>query len=83
MTSNEKPTDFETTLKELEALVLKMESGDETLEESIKNFEYGIHLARQCQESLRAAEIRIEKLTKNQDGDQPEKYHPPKQGQDE
>ena len=48
MTSKEKPIDFESSLKELEALVVKMESGDETLEESIKNFEYGVKLAQKA-----------------------------------
>ena len=79
MTSKEKPIDFESSLKELEALVVKMESGDETLEESIKNFEYGVKLARQCQESLRLAEIKIQKLAMNREKEQLEDYDPAKQ----
>ena len=83
MTSKEKPTDFEAALKELEALVVKMESGDETLEESIKNFEHGVRLARHCQEHLRLAEIRIQKLDKSQDGDKLKELPAAKQGTEE
>lgn len=51
--------DFEQSLQELEALVLKMENGDLSLEDSLKEFERGVQLTRQCQEALTAAEQRV------------------------
>ncbi|MHB8622646.1 MAG: exodeoxyribonuclease VII small subunit [Sulfuricaulis sp.] len=56
------PPDFEAALAELEKIVEKMESGDQTLEEAMKSFQRGIELARTCQQGLRAAEQRVEKL---------------------
>lgn len=60
-----KPLDFETALGELEALVEQLESGELPLEESLKAFEKGIALTRQCQESLKAAELKVKELTEN------------------
>ena len=57
------PASFEDALSELEALVERMESGDLTLEESLAAFEQGIALTRHCQESLQAAEQKVEILT--------------------
>jgi exodeoxyribonuclease VII small subunit len=55
--------DFEQSLQELEALVLRMESGDLSLEASLKEFERGVQLTRQCQAELTAAEQRVKLLT--------------------
>ena len=60
------PVDFEASLKELEALVAKMEGGTLSLEESLAAFERGVKLTRDCQSALRTAEMRIKALT--QDG---------------
>ena len=49
-------------MRDLETLVVKMEQGEFTLEESIKQFEHGIQLARSCQQALRAAEQKVLKL---------------------
>jgi exodeoxyribonuclease VII small subunit len=54
--------DFEAALAELEKIVEKMESGDQSLEESLKAFQRGIELARSCQQGLKEAEQRVEKL---------------------
>lgn len=54
--------DFEAALAELEKIVEKMESGEQTLEEAMKSFQRGIELTRACQQGLRAAEQRVEKL---------------------
>jgi exodeoxyribonuclease VII small subunit len=54
--------DFENALKELEALVEKMEQGDIRLEDSLKHFERGIELTRQCQQALREAEQKVQIL---------------------
>lgn len=53
---------FEAALAELEKIVEKMESGEQTLEESLKSFQRGIELTRTCQQGLREAEQRVEKL---------------------
>lgn len=59
---------FEEALKKLEEIVKEMESGDLTLEESLKSFEEGIRLSRFCAKKLDEAERRIEVLLKNEDG---------------
>lgn len=56
--------DFETALAELEKLVEKMESGEQSLEESLESFQKGIELTRTCQEGLKAAEQKVEQLLK-------------------
>ena len=56
------PVDFESALKELEALVEKMEQGDIRLEDSLQHFERGIQLTRQCQQALQAAEQKVQIL---------------------
>lgn len=56
--------DFESALAELEKLVEKMESGEQSLEESLESFQKGIELTRTCQEGLKAAEQKVEKLLK-------------------
>ena len=55
---------FETSLKELETLVEKMEQGDLSLEESLGHFERGVQLSRNCQQALKAAEQKVEILMK-------------------
>ncbi len=56
-------TGFEDALNELEKLVEIMESGELTLEESLKTFEKGVALTRQCETALREAEQKIEMLS--------------------
>ena len=58
-----KLSDFEAAMTELEALVQAMESGELSLEQSLDRFERGVALVRQCQDSLKSAELRIEQLT--------------------
>ncbi|NOX50707.1 MAG: exodeoxyribonuclease VII small subunit [Gammaproteobacteria bacterium] len=58
---------FEAALEELETLVGQMESGDLGLDESLKAFERGVFLTRQCQTALKNAELKVQTLT--QDGD--------------
>ena len=55
---------FEKSLQELEALVVKMEQGNLSLEESLKHFERGIQLTRTCQQALKEAEQKVEILLK-------------------
>ncbi|MDN3637593.1 exodeoxyribonuclease VII small subunit [Simiduia curdlanivorans] len=62
MASRKKPQDFEQSLAALEALVAKMEKGDLSLEDSLKAFEEGVQLTRECQARLQAAEQRVQVL---------------------
>jgi len=54
--------DFEAALAELEKLVETMESGEQSLEETLASFQKGIELTRSCQEGLKAAEQKVEQL---------------------
>ena len=60
---------FESSLNELEAIVRQLEDGDLPLEESLKLFESGVKLSRECRERLTHAERRIEMLLKDSNGD--------------
>ncbi len=55
--------DFERSIQKLEAIVEKLESGDPSLETSLKLFEEGIQLTRSCQQALEQAENKITLLT--------------------
>lgn len=56
-------TDFETSLKELEKIVRELESGEVNLDESLKRFEQGIELYKNCRQTLEAAEKKIKILS--------------------
>lgn len=58
-----KPIHFEKSIAELEAIVTQLEKGELSLEDSLKQFEQGISLARTCQETLNQAEQKIEMLS--------------------
>ncbi len=60
--SKDKLRDFEKSLQNLEKIVSKMESGELGLEESLEQFEKGIGLAKNCQDTLANAEFRVEQL---------------------
>ncbi|NIN35425.1 MAG: exodeoxyribonuclease VII small subunit [Gammaproteobacteria bacterium] len=53
---------FEASIKELETLVNKMEEGNLSLEDSLKYFERGVTLTRQCQQALADAEQKVKIL---------------------
>jgi len=53
---------FEDNLNQLEALVKKLESGDLTLDESVKLYNEGIELAKLCHKELKSANEVIVKL---------------------
>ena len=55
MTKTTKAIDFEQQLESLEALVASLETGDLSLEDSMKSFEQGIKVARECQKALKEA----------------------------
>ena len=54
--------EFEKNLKRLEDIVVKMEGGDLSLEDSLKFFEEGIKLSRDCHKELNEAEQKIKVL---------------------
>ena len=59
------------SLKTLEALVEKLESGDLPLDKALAEFEKGVKLTRQCQSALQEAEQRIQILLTNSETGQP------------
>ena len=63
-----KSDSFEKSLEKLEEIVSKLEDGDLALDESLKLFEEGVKLSRECKERLELAERKIQKLTADGDG---------------
>jgi exodeoxyribonuclease VII small subunit len=70
------PLDFEQALKELEALVERMEQGEISLEDSLKHFERGIELTRACQRALREAEQKVHILMEKDGASRIEPFEP-------
>ena len=62
MAKEDKKIDFESSLKELESIVDKLEDENINLEDSVKSFEKGINLVKKCQKELQSAELKIKKL---------------------
>lgn len=54
--------DFEKALAELEKIVERMEQGEQTLDDTLKDFERGMALSEKCQKSLAQAQQKVEKL---------------------
>jgi exodeoxyribonuclease VII small subunit len=67
---SKKTPNFETAIEELETLVDEMEQGDISLEESLKKFERGIELTRNCQKALQEAEQKVQMLVEKKNADQ-------------
>lgn len=59
---------FEGALKELEGIVARLEQGDVDLEDSIALYERGQALKALCEQKLKAAESRLEKIVMGADG---------------
>ena len=55
-------SDFETSIKKLEAIVEKLEEGDLDLDTSLKSFEEGVALVKECQKIISEAELKVNKL---------------------
>ena len=62
MSSKKKEPTFEEALEKLEALVASMESGEVPLATLVEKFEEGSNLVKVCEERLKQAELKIEKL---------------------
>ena len=70
--------DFEAALAELESIVQRLEQGELSLDESLRQFERGVVLTRQCQKALRQAEQKIRVLARTGDGEVVEQdFDPP------
>jgi exodeoxyribonuclease VII small subunit len=59
---------FERAMEELESIVTRLEGGKVPLEESVAIYERGESLKRRCEELLRQAEARVDKITTDADG---------------
>lgn len=59
---------FETALKELEGAVEALESGDLSLEDSLKWFEKGVGSAALCRKLLGEVEARVDVLLRDSQG---------------
>ncbi len=68
MSKKETKNSFEHSLSRLEKIVSSLEQGDVSLEESLKIYEEGIQLSKECMETLSKAELRIKQLTKDLNG---------------
>ena len=65
--SKKATVNFESSIKKLEQIVDKLEDGDISLEDSVKSFEEGVGLVKECQKQLSAAELKVKKLLDNGD----------------
>ena len=59
---------FERSMEELESIIKRLEGGQVPLEESVQIYERGEALKRRCEELLRQAEARVEKITLDASG---------------
>ena len=60
--------DFEQAYKELETLVERMERGEQSLEDSLSDFERGVTLMKHCHNVLKNAEQKVDILVKDNEG---------------
>ncbi len=61
---------FEDSIKELEAIVEKLEKGECPLDEAVKLFEKGVKISNECHKELDTAEQKIKILTENPAGEE-------------
>ena len=59
---------FERAIEELESIIKRLEEGRVPLEESVAIYERGESLKRRCEELLRQAEARVDKITTDASG---------------
>ena len=59
---------LESSLKRLEEIVETLERGDASLDDAVILYEEGVQISKQCAEKLKAAELKIKKLSKEIDG---------------
>jgi len=67
-TTDVKTLPFERAIDELESIVKRLEEGKVPLEESVAIYERGEALKARCEELLRKAEARVQKITLDASG---------------
>lgn len=60
---------FEEMMEDLEQIAKDLESGNLSLDDSVKKFEQGMEISKECSKILEDAEKKITILTKNSDGE--------------
>ncbi len=76
MVAKRKKIDYEAAVSELESLVERLEEGDISLEESLKLYERGVLLTRDCQQALQGAEQKVQMLLKQAGEDKLTDFEP-------
>lgn len=61
-TTKAESLNFEVSLAELSQLVEQLEAGDLSLEDSLRQFERGVELTKNCQQALASAEKKVQIL---------------------
>jgi exodeoxyribonuclease VII small subunit len=69
-TETPEPRAFEAVLAELEAIVARLERGDQPLESALADFEKGVRLSREAGAVLEQAELRLARLTSGEGDDE-------------
>lgn len=59
---------FEADMQELEQILRKLESGEVGVDESIRLYERGITLKKQCEAKLQQAQLKLNKIIRDQEG---------------
>ena len=62
MTKSIEKMSFEEALAELEEIVNKIDTGQESLAEAVSSFERGVALKNHCEKMLKEAKLKIEKI---------------------
>ena len=76
MSKNNQEPGFEEALDKLEKLVSSMESGDIPLADLVEKFEEGSKLVKICEDRLKKAELRIQKLRHKEDSIELDEFEP-------
>jgi len=63
MTKSIEKMSFEQALAELEEIVNKIDTGQESLADAVASFERGVTLKKHCEKMLKEAKLKIEKVT--------------------
>ena len=66
--SKERPESFEHSLKRLEQIVEDLEQGSVPLDDAIRLYEEGVQISKDCLQKLHDAELKLELLTKDING---------------
>ncbi len=59
---------FEEALEELESIVRKLEEGKGNLDDAIDSYSRGAELKKHCENKLKDAQVRIDKIVTDSDG---------------